>query len=492
MAEVRPYKVWNSDRSQKKSVTASSLKELIEKGCSKLCLTSTTQLRVVLEEDGTLVDEEEYFSLLDRNTTFLFLQNNECWRPGEIEPKAIDQTDASNVASVDEDLARLIASLRWDLANIMLFSPDQLQQLVDLETSQLATLLGQTEHYACRVQEGFQHYLDKVDRNNDLADLLKLYHRAKSSTGHASGGEAESALKSSPELYNKERVENLMKILQEIGIHQDWMPVFQDNPDLLDLLHSSIANVEENLGDNHLPMIPERSKLLLALSRCPPQDVKVVILGHHPISKPNLATGFAFSFPKGEFSDEKFKRDPHNQGKSLADLHHVLVKAGYLESGADYDGCHEVWAENGVLLLNAALTYSYRNKHFPLWQDFITRLLCLVAQYTPQMPVFFLCWGDAAKAISQKLLLELEKCGYPVQEIDDRDHSKEVDGSARLVVFTGHHPTWPRDDNQFTLQATNQFKAIKKCYSGLFVLPKLTKEESTQELADEFREKVKV
>lgn len=38
---------------------------------------------MVLEEDGTVVDEEEYFSLFSGNTTFLFLQNNEMWQSGE-------------------------------------------------------------------------------------------------------------------------------------------------------------------------------------------------------------------------------------------------------------------------------------------------------------------------------------------------------------------------------------------------------------------------
>lgn len=278
-----------------------------------------------------------------------------------------------------------------------------------------------------------------------------------------------------------------MEILKEVGVHDDWKPMFQEDPKLLDLLRSSIANVEEDLRDFDRPMIPDRSKLLLALSRCAPKDVKVVILGHEPISDTSLATGFAFSFPQGQFIDKGVgQRDfGLGPGKSVADLHDVLVEAGYLERGANYDGCHEEWADRGVLLLNAALTYDKENGHFPMWEDFVSRLLFLVASYSQQRPVFFMCWGDNAKDISKQLLQQLEN-RYPVQKIDDGDHGNEVDGTARLVVFTGHHPTWPRkeNENRFRLQATNQFIAIKRWYSYLFKLPKLTKEELKEEVKD--------
>lgn len=45
-------------------------------------LSPNQQLRVVLEEDGTEVDEEDYFSFLPGNTIFLFLQNDEQNLPG--------------------------------------------------------------------------------------------------------------------------------------------------------------------------------------------------------------------------------------------------------------------------------------------------------------------------------------------------------------------------------------------------------------------------
>lgn len=38
-------------------------------------------MKIVLESDGTEVDEEEYFSTLEQNTCFMILKENEDWIP---------------------------------------------------------------------------------------------------------------------------------------------------------------------------------------------------------------------------------------------------------------------------------------------------------------------------------------------------------------------------------------------------------------------------
>lgn len=41
----------------------------------------TSNMKIVLESDGTEVDEEEYFSTLEQNTCFMILKENEDWIP---------------------------------------------------------------------------------------------------------------------------------------------------------------------------------------------------------------------------------------------------------------------------------------------------------------------------------------------------------------------------------------------------------------------------
>ena len=38
-------------------------------------------MTVVLEGDGTIVEDEDYFELLEANTTFILLTDGETWKP---------------------------------------------------------------------------------------------------------------------------------------------------------------------------------------------------------------------------------------------------------------------------------------------------------------------------------------------------------------------------------------------------------------------------
>ena len=50
-------------------------------GKDKLGLISSNQLRVVLAEDGTEIDDEDYFIFLPHNTTLMVLSQGQTWRP---------------------------------------------------------------------------------------------------------------------------------------------------------------------------------------------------------------------------------------------------------------------------------------------------------------------------------------------------------------------------------------------------------------------------
>ncbi len=50
-------------------------------GRSKLTLPPSSTVTVVLESDGTEVDDEDYFMCLDPNATFLLLTNGQKWSP---------------------------------------------------------------------------------------------------------------------------------------------------------------------------------------------------------------------------------------------------------------------------------------------------------------------------------------------------------------------------------------------------------------------------
>ncbi|XP_015792236.1 uncharacterized protein LOC107368861 [Tetranychus urticae] len=83
----KPYKVWSCDRELRKAVIASSLEELKSIGASKLGYSydDPNQLKIVLESDGTEIEDNQYFKLADQETIFLLLRQNEKWIPAGVE-----------------------------------------------------------------------------------------------------------------------------------------------------------------------------------------------------------------------------------------------------------------------------------------------------------------------------------------------------------------------------------------------------------------------
>ena len=80
-ASRKPYKVLDRTRSVKKGVMASSLEEFITSAQRKLCYSPDTAVVAVLEEDGTEVDEDDYFQTLDPNTCLMLLHAWDRWSP---------------------------------------------------------------------------------------------------------------------------------------------------------------------------------------------------------------------------------------------------------------------------------------------------------------------------------------------------------------------------------------------------------------------------
>lgn len=73
----RPFRVCDPKRSVRKGVTAGTLKELLHKARETLLVSGIISL--VLDEDGTVVETEEFFEVLDDNTTLMVLSKGQKW-----------------------------------------------------------------------------------------------------------------------------------------------------------------------------------------------------------------------------------------------------------------------------------------------------------------------------------------------------------------------------------------------------------------------------
>ena len=124
--------------------------------------------------------------------------------------------------------------------------------------------------------------------------------------------------------------------------------------------------------------------IFAAFNKTPLDKVKVVILGQDPYHNPNEANGLAFSVNEGI----KLPPSLRNIFKELeSDLSIVRTNSDLSD-----------WAEQGILLLNTALTVEKNspNCHKDLWKDFTDNIIKLLNEQ--KKPIIFVLWGGNAQS----------------------------------------------------------------------------------------------
>ncbi|XP_054841311.1 cell death activator CIDE-A [Eublepharis macularius] len=104
---ARPFRVCNHNRSSRRGVVASNLQELISKTLDALMITAGL-ITLVLEEDGTVVDTEDFFQSLGDNTHFMLLERGQKWKPGpSYDITTVQKPKKMGVANITLDLYKL-------------------------------------------------------------------------------------------------------------------------------------------------------------------------------------------------------------------------------------------------------------------------------------------------------------------------------------------------------------------------------------------------
>ncbi|XP_045047857.1 lipid transferase CIDEB isoform X2 [Desmodus rotundus] len=75
----RPFRVCDHKRTTRKGLTAATQQELLDKALEALLLSGA--LTLVLEEDGTAVESEDFFQLLEDDTCLMVLERGQSWSP---------------------------------------------------------------------------------------------------------------------------------------------------------------------------------------------------------------------------------------------------------------------------------------------------------------------------------------------------------------------------------------------------------------------------
>jgi len=136
---------------------------------------------------------------------------------------------------------------------------------------------------------------------------------------------------------------------------------------------------------NGKTIYPPGSLIFNAFDTIPVEQVRVVVLGQDPYIKPNQAMGLSFSVPKGV-------RTP----PSLKNIYKEIQQdvGGTIPDHGDLTA----WTQQGVFLLNAALTVEAGNSGSHLkkgWGQFTDAVIRTIS--TMKTGVVFMLWGNFAK-----------------------------------------------------------------------------------------------
>ena len=179
-----------------------------------------------------------------------------------------------------------------------------------------------------------------------------------------------------------------MPTFSKDDIPKDWRNLLGDYFES-DAWQELVKNLQAALDEDSNKIRPESQNFFKALALTPVNSVKVVILGQDPYHSPGLAQGLAFSIPENiPVSSREFPSSLRNISKALA-----LEGFGHLPNGDLHS-----WAEQGVLLLNTALSVRLgeAGSHANLgWKGLIDRLIAnLVSQ---RSGLVWMLWGGYAQ-----------------------------------------------------------------------------------------------
>ena len=160
----------------------------------------------------------------------------------------------------------------------------------------------------------------------------------------------------------KEKKDYFIPLLEESG--WDLVKKLVESSMFDDIIIKLVNEV--NQGRRFTPIYKD---IFNAFLECPYKDVKVVIIGQDPYPQLGVADGLAFSCSK--------------KGKAEKSLQYILKQTigGFEEKGKVMytpDQCDlKRWANQGVLLLNTALTVQIGNigSDYTIWSGFINALL---------------------------------------------------------------------------------------------------------------------
>ena len=195
------------------------------------------------------------------------------------------------------------------------------------------------------------------------------------------------------------------KFLAENGIHKDYLEFFT-----VDRV-SEIENFIRRMEIQKVKFVPKRENIFRAFSDSI-SSRKVCLLGKDPYFQPNVATGLSFEVKKNSWMDPEVNTSLKNMLKLIYKTYMGTIKdineiRNEIESNKfvilQPDKIFGNWKEQGVLLINSALTTieNEAGRHHKFWNTFTEDLIEYLS--TKNSEIIFLLWGKDAQIFEKNI-----------------------------------------------------------------------------------------
>lgn len=167
---------------------------------------------------------------------------------------------------------------------------------------------------------------------------------------------------------------------------KDWVEVID-----FDILNNVLKELTAEIDKYEICPAPEN--LFRAFTKCSYKNLKLVMVGQDPYPQRNVATGIAFG--------NNLNTRIEDYSPSLKVLYNSVER--YCTKDLPFSTIDvvfptlEAWAEQGILLLNSALSVRMGQigSHAMMWRGFIASLLKKISEHKPD--VIFVLFGEQAK-----------------------------------------------------------------------------------------------
>jgi len=176
------------------------------------------------------------------------------------------------------------------------------------------------------------------------------------------------------------------------NLKTDWKELLLEQKETLDEI-SKIHDSQKSTYQPHLQILPSENLIFNCFNFFNVQQTRVIILGQDPYQNVGLPMGLCFSVPVGA------KMPP-----SLLNIFKELQTI-YGETRINTDLTD--WAQQGVLLLNTALTVLEGKSNFnaKIWKKFTDKVIKDISDNC--FNLVFILWGN--NAIEKKSLIDEKK-----------------------------------------------------------------------------------